>query len=158
MRWLLAMPLTAALATSAAAQSGILRAGGAEFLGVKTYWTEKRDGCRPVISFQVKNTSAEEIGPIEFRLEVVDTDSHSVFARGEASLASSDLPPGRSREIAIGGDRDITPLDCLGDMHQIAFSGIHFTVRLNATIGKDAEHGKIAWDTPMSEERVPAQN
>ncbi len=158
MRWMLAMPLTVALATSAVAQSAISSAGGAELTDLKTYWAESRDGCRPMVSFQIKNTSVDDIGPIEFRMEVLDKDSHSVFARGMASMASGEPTRGHSKDIVIGGDRDITPLDCLGDMHQAAFSTIHFDVRLTATIGKEGGHGEIVRDEPMSEERVPAQD
>jgi hypothetical protein len=158
MRLILATLLTMALTTPAVAQSDVPHAGGAEFFGFKTYWTKKREGCQPMISFKIKNTSSGDVGPIEFRMEVVDKDKKSVFAGGSASVRSIDLPPGHTTEIAIGGDHDITPRDCLGDMHESAFSTIHFAIRLTATVGQDPMSVEIVRDEPMKDERVPAQN
>lgn len=158
MRLILATLLTTALATPAVAQSDVPHAGGAEFFGFKTYWTKKREGCQPMISFKIRNTSSGDIGPIEFRMEVVDEDKKSVFAGGMASVPSADLPPGQTKEIAIGGDHDITPRECLGDMHEMAFSSIHFAIRLTATVGQDPVAVEIVRDEPMQEERVPAQD
>jgi hypothetical protein len=158
MRLILATLLTTALAAPAVAQSDVAHAGGAEFFGFKTYWAQKREGCRPMISFKIRNTSSGNVGPIEFHMDVVDTDKKSVFAGGLASVPSTELPPGETKEIAIGGDHDITPRDCLGDMHEMAFSGIHFAVRLTATVGQDSTAVEIVQDAPMQEERVPAQD
>jgi hypothetical protein len=158
MRLILATLLTMALTTPAVAQSDVPHAGGAEFFGFKTYWTKKREGCQPMISLKIKNTSSGDVGPIEFRMEVVDKDKKSVFAGGSASVRSIDLPPGRITEIAIGGDHDITPRDCLGDMHESAFSTIHFAIRLTATVGQDPMSVEIVRDEPMKDERVPVQN
>jgi hypothetical protein len=154
----LATPLTMALAAPGVAQSGVQRAGGAEFSGLKTYWAEKREGCQPMIAFNIKNASSGAIGPIELRMEVVDKDTKSVFAGGAASVPSTGLPPGQIKEIAIGGDHDIAAHDCLGDMHEMAFSNIHFTVRLTATVGQDRMSVDVARDAPMTQERVPAQD
>ncbi len=158
MRLILATLLTAALATPAVAQSEVPHAGGAEFFGFKTYWAQKREGCRPMISFKIRNTSSGDVGPIEFHMEVVDNDKKSVFAGGMASVPSTDLPPGQTKEIAIGGDHDITPRECLGDMHEMAFSGIHFVIRLIATVGHDPVGVEIVRDEPMEEDRVPTQD
>lgn len=158
MRLILATLLTAALATPAVAQSEVPHAGGAEFFGFKTYWAQKREGCRPMISFKIRNTSSGDVGPIEFHMEVVDNDKKSVFAGGLASVPSTDLPPGQTKEIAIGGDHDITPRECLGDMHEMAFSGIHFAIRLIATVGHDPVGVEIVRDEPMQEDRVPTQD
>jgi hypothetical protein len=158
MRLMLVTLLTMALTASAVAQSDSPRAGGAEFFGFKTYWVEKREGCQPTISFNIKNASSGPIGPIEFSMEVVDKDKKSVFAGGLASVPSTDLPPGHTKAIAIGGDHDITAHDCLGDMHEMAFSTIHFAIRLTATVGQDPKSVEIARDEPMKEERVPAQD
>jgi hypothetical protein len=155
---ILATLLTTALATLAVAQSDVSRAAGAEFSGFKTYWAEKREGCQPMISFKIKNISSEDIGPIDFRMEVVDEDNKTAFAHGTASMPSGDLVPGHTKDIAIGGDHDISALDCLGDMHQTAFSTIHFAIRLTATVGRGSASAEIVRDEPMKEERVPAQN
>ena len=158
MRFIFATLLTLTMAAPAVAQSEGTHAGGAEFFGLKTYWAQKREGCQPMVSFKIKNTSSGDIGPIQFRMEVVDMDNKSVFASGLASVSSTDLPPGHTQEIAIGGDRDIMPRDCLGDMHETAFSSIHFAIRLSATVGKDPVTVEIARDEPIKEERVPSQS
>ena len=158
MRLMLATFLTVALATGAVAQSDVPRAGGAEFSGFKTYWAEKRESCQPMISFKIKNTSPGAIGPIGVRMEVVDKDKGSVFASGLASVPSAELPPGNSKEIAIGGDHEIAPHDCLGDMHETAFSTIHFAIRLTATTGQDPTSVEILREEPMKDELVPAQD
>jgi hypothetical protein len=158
MRFIFATLLTLTLAAPAVAQSDAPRAGGAEFFGLKTYWAQKREGCQPMVSLKIKNTSSGGIGPIQFRMEVVDMDNKSVFASGSALVSSSDLPPGHAQEIAIGGDRDIMPRDCLGDMHEMAFSNIHFAIRLTATVGQDPVAVEIARDEPIKEERVPSQS
>ncbi len=147
-----------ALATPTFAQSDIARAGGAEFFGFKTYWADKQDGCRPMVSFTVKNVSSTALGAIDFHMDVVDKDQNSVFASGSASVAADDLPPGQIRDFAIGVDRPITPRDCRGDMHQSPLSGIHFSVRLTAKIGADPTGVEILPDAPMTQTRVPAQN
>jgi hypothetical protein len=154
MRLMLSTLLTISLATPAGAQSN-LRVGGAEFSGFKTYWAEQREGCKPMISFKIKNTSSGDIEPIEFRMEVVDKDRGAVFAGGSASVPSTEVPPGHTKEIAIGGDHDITPHDCLGDMHESAFSTIHFAIRLTATAGQASV--EVVRDEPIKEELVPAQ-
>jgi monoamine oxidase len=87
---------------------------------------------------------------------VVDKDNASVFARGLASVPST--PPGQTREIAVGGDHDITPRDCLGDMHEVAFSAIHFAVGLTASVGPGHVSVELAHDAPMQEDRVAAPN
>jgi hypothetical protein len=150
--------LATVLALPAFAQSDAPRAGAAAFSGFKTYWAERRDGCRPMISFTVRNDSPESVGPIDIRMEVVDKDKGAVFAGGAATVASAGLPPGQSADIAIGGDHDITPRDCRGDMHQSPFSAIHFTVRLTAKIGQDQAGVEILRDEPMTQQRVPAQD
>jgi len=147
-----------ALVTPGFAQPDIARAGGAEFFGFKTYWADKQDGCRPMVSFTVKNVSSAELGAIDFHMEVLDKDQNSVFAGGSASVAASDLPPGQIRDVAIGVDRPITPRDCRGDMHQSPLSGIHFSVRLTAKIGAEPAGVEILPDEPMTQIRVPAQN
>jgi hypothetical protein len=157
MRLMLATLLTTAVAAQAVAQSDVVRAGGAEFFGFKTYWAEKRDGCQPMISLKIKNPSSGDLGPIALRLDVVDKDKNAVFARGLASVASTELPPGRTKDIAVGGDHDITAHECLGDMHEMAFSGIHFAVRLTATAGQDPAGAEIVRDEPMRDELVPEQ-
>jgi hypothetical protein len=43
-------------------------------------------------------------------------------------------------------------------MHEMAFSTIHFAIRLTATVGQDPKSVEIARDEPMKEERVPAQD
>jgi len=154
---IIALVITAR-ATPGFAQSDITRAGGAEFFGFKTYWADRPDGCRPMVSLTVKNVSAAAVGAIEFRMEVLDKDQNSVFASGSASLAADDLPPGQIRDFAIGVDRPITPRDCRGDMHQSPLSGIHFSVRLTAKIGADPTGVEILPDEPMTQIRVPAQN
>jgi hypothetical protein len=156
MRAVLATLLTLVLAARAIAQSDIPRAGGAEFVGIKTYWTQKREGCQPMVSLGVKNVSSGSIGPIAFRLEVIDKDSNSAFAGGSALLPFSDVPPGHTKQITLGGDHDIMPRDCLGDMHETAFSAIHFVIRLFATVAPDGVSVEIARDEPMREERVQA--
>ena len=157
MRSMLTMLLTMILAVPAVAQSDVAHAGGASFSGFKTYWVEQRDGCQPMIAFTIRNSSSGDVGPVQVRMEVVDDDSKSAFASGLASVPSTDLPPGHTRQIAIGGDHDITLHDCLGDMHEAAFSAIHFSVRLIATVGKDAKGIDILRNAPMQQESVPAQ-
>ncbi len=158
MRTTLAALVTVALATGAVAQSDVQRACGAEFSGFKTYWTQKRESCQPMISFKVKNTSSGAIGPIKVRMDVVDKDKGSVFASGLASVPSAELPPGNAKEIAIGGDHEIAPHDCLGDMHEAPFSTIHFVIRLTAMAGQDPTSVEILRDEPMKDEVVPAQD
>jgi hypothetical protein len=155
MRLMLATLLTSAVATQAVAQSDVVRAGGAEFFGFKTYWAEKREGCQPMISLKIKNPSSGDLG---LHLDVVDKDKNAVFARGQASVPSTELPPGRTKDIAVGGDHDITTHECLGDMHEIAFSGIHFAVRLTATADPAAAGVEILRDEAMKEELVREQN
>jgi hypothetical protein len=157
MRTMLATLLATTLTTPAVAQSDVARAGGVEFFGFNTYWAEKPEGCQPIISLKIKNTSSGDIGPIEFRMEVVDNDNGSVFAGGSASVPSTELPTGHTEEMAIWGDHDITLHDCLGDMHQIAFSTIHFAVRLTATVGQDPVRVEIIRDKPMTNELVPVR-
>jgi hypothetical protein len=152
--WLLAL----AVLDSAVAQSNVANAAGAEFFGAKTYWMQKRESCQPVVALGIKNTTSGDIGPIELQLEIIDQDNKSVFARGAASVASRDLPPGAVKEIAIGGDHDIMPRDCLGDMHEMAFSSIHFAVRLVAAVGPDRTNVEIISDKAMTEERVAGEN
>ena len=151
---LLAIPL----AGPACAQSDVARAGGGEFSGFKTYWAEKREGCRPMISFRIKNVSSGAIEPIEVQMEVLDKDKKSVFAGGSAAITPADLPPGGTKDIAIGADHDITSRDCIGDMHQIPFSDIHFAVRLTATVGQNPTHVEILPEQPMKQDRVPARD
>jgi hypothetical protein len=151
--------LTMALATrDAVAQSGVVRAAGGEFSGVKTYWAEKREGCQPMISLTVKNPSSGDIGPIELRMEVMDKDKNVVFARGSASVLATELPPGHTKELAIGGDHDIALHDCLGDMHEMAFSTIHFAVRLTAKANTDTAGVELVRDEPMGDEVVSGQD
>jgi hypothetical protein len=157
MRMMLATLLTITLAIPAVAQSDASHAGAAEFSGFRTYWAEKREGCQPMVSFTVKNASSGEIGPIDVRMEVLDKDKKSVFASGSASLPALDLPPGHVKDITIGGDHDIAPRDCRGDMHEAAFSDINFAVRLTAAIGQDHTSVEILREAPMKEERIPAQ-
>ena len=111
-----------------------------------------------MIAVTVKNTSAEPLGPIAFRMEVVDTGTKSVFTRGAVTVPPTELPPGRAKEIAIGGDRDITPHECLGDMHEAPFSTIHFAIHLTATLGQDLAGIEIALAEPMTDQRIPAKN
>jgi len=158
MRLMFATLLTLAVATTAVAQSDVRRAGGAEFFGVRTYWAEKREGCQPMISVKIENTLSGDVGPIELRMEVVDKDKRSVVAGGLASVPATDLPPGHTKEIAIGGDHDITAHECLGDMHEMAFSTIHFAIRLTAKVGQDPVSVEIARDEPMTDERVRSQD
>ena len=150
--------LALTLASPACAQSGTARAGVGEFSGFKTYWAENKDGCKPMISFKIKNVSSGEIGPIDVHMEVLDKDKKSIFASGSATVTPADLPQGGTKDIAIGGDRNITARDCLGDMHQPAFSEIHFAVRLTATLGHDANRVEIFPEQPIKEERVPARD
>jgi hypothetical protein len=150
--------LALASAGPACAQSDVARAGGGEFSGFKTYWAEKREGCRPMISFRIKNVSSGAIEPIEVRLEVLDKDKKSVFAGGSAAIAPADLPPGGSKDVAIGADHDITSRDCIGDMHQIPFSDIHFAVRLTATVGQNPTKVEILPEQPMKQDRVPVRD
>jgi hypothetical protein len=145
-----------ALALPAFAQSDAPRVGGAAFSGFKTYWADRRAGCRPMVSFAVRNDSSEKVGPIDIQMEVLDKDKGAVFAGGAATVASAGLLPGQSAEIAIGGDHDITPRDCRGDMHQSPLSAIHFTVRLTAKIGQDQAGVEILRDEPMTQQRIPA--
>jgi len=158
MRLIRATVLTTALATAAIAQSEVPNVPGVAFSGFRTYWVQKRDGCRPVIAFNVRNTSDRDIGAIEFRMEVVDNDKNALFAGGMASVPAGELPPGHSRDLAIGGDHDITAHDCLGDMHETAFSGIHFVVRLSAKSGHDAASVEIVRNEPMTEALVASQD
>jgi hypothetical protein len=158
MRSMLMSLLALALLDPASAQSNVRSKAGAEFFGSKTYWAQKREGCQPMVALRIKNTTSGDIGPMEFHLEIIDRDNKSVFARGSASVASRDLPPGVIKEIAIGGDHDIMPRDCLGDMHEMAFSSIHFAVRLVATVGQDRTSVDIISDEPITEERVPEEN
>ena len=109
-----------------------------------------------MISFTIKNVSSGAIEPIEVRMEVLDKDKKSVFAGGSAAIA--DLPPGGTKDIAIGADHDITSRDCIGDMHQIPFSDVHFAVRLTATVGHNASNVEILPEQPMKPDRVPARN
>ena len=146
------------LAAPAFAQSDMARAGGAEFFGFKTYWADKREGCRPMISFKVKNVSSAEVGAIDIRMDVLDKDKNAVFAGGSAAVTATDLPPGQIREVAIGGDHEIAPRDCRGDMHQSPLSGIHFAVRLTAKVGADPTGVEILAEEPMKQDRIPAQN
>jgi hypothetical protein len=148
--------LALALALPAFAQSDAPRVGGAAFSGFKTYWADRREGCRPMVSFTVRNVASEPVGPIDIRMEVLDKDKDAVFAGGSATVAAAELSPGRSADIAIGGDHDITPRDCRGDMHQSPFSAIHFTVRLSARIGQDQAGVEILRDEPMTQQRIPA--
>jgi hypothetical protein len=154
MRMMLATLTTVGLATAAVAQSGTLFGGKAAVSDVKTYWSEKRDGCQPMISFLLKNISAKDTGPIKFRLEVVDKDKGSVFARGSVVVLLSDVPPGHAKALTIGGDHVITPHDCLGDMHEAAFSTIHFAVRLTATASDDPAGIDVLEDEPMKDELI----
>jgi hypothetical protein len=147
--------LALASAGPACAQSDVARAGGGEFSAFKTYWAEKREGCTPMIAFTIKNVASGAIEPIEVRMEVLDKDKKSVFAAGSAAIA--DLPPGGTKDIAIGADHDITSRDCIGDMHQIPFSDVHFAVRLTATVGHNASV-EILPEQPMKPDRVPARN
>ena len=146
------------LALPAFAQSDAPRVGVAAFSGFKTYWADRRDGCRPMVSFTVRNDSSETMGSIDIRMEVLDKDKGAVFAVGSATVASAGLPPGESADAAIGGDHDITSRDCRGDMHQSPFSAIHFTVRLTAKIGQDQADVEIVRDEPMTQQRVPAKD
>jgi hypothetical protein len=146
-----------ASAGPAGAQSDVARAGGGEFSSFKTYWVEKREGCKPMVSFRIKNVSSGAIEPIEVRMEVLDKDKKSVFAGGSAMIAPADLPPGGTKDIAIGADHDITSRDCIGDMHQIPFSDIHFAVRLTATVDH-ATNIEILPEQPMKPDRVPARD
>jgi hypothetical protein len=147
-----------ASAGPAGAQSDVARAGGGEFSSFKTYWVEKREGCKPMVSFRIKNVSSGAIEPIEVRMEVLDKDKKSVFAGGSAMIAPADLPPGGTKDIAIGADHDITSRDCIGDMHQIPFSDIHFAVRLTATVDHNATNIEILPEQPMKPDRVPARD
>ena len=148
--------LALASAGPACAQSDVARAGGGEFSAFKTYWAEKREGCTQTIAFTIKNVSSGAIEPIEVRMEVLDKDKKSVFAGGSAAIA--DLQPGATKDIAIGADHDITSRDCIGDMHQIPFSDVHFTVRLTATVGHNSSNVEILPEQPMKPDRVPARN
>jgi hypothetical protein len=66
------------------------------------------------------------------------------------------LPPGGATDVVIGGDHDISAHACLGDMHEGAFSGIHFAVRLSATGG--GEPSTLVRDEIMSETLSAAQD
>ena len=112
MRPLLVAFVATLLAVPAFAQGDVPRVGGAAFSGFKTYWADRREGCRPMVSFTVRNDSSELVGPIDIRMEVLDKDKGAVFAGGTATVASAALPPGQGAEVAIGGDHDITPRDC----------------------------------------------
>jgi len=150
--------LALASAGPAGAQSDIARAGGGEFSDFKTYWIEKRESCKPMVSFRIRNASSAAIEPIEVRMEVLDEDKKSIFAGGAAAIAPADLPPGATKDIAIGGDHEITSRDCIGDMHQIPFSDIHFAVRLTATVGHNPGNVEILAAQPMKQDRVPARD
>jgi hypothetical protein len=150
--------LVMALASPTFAQSDAPRVGGAAFSGFKTYWADRRDGCRPMVSFTVMNASSGPVGPIDFRMEVFDKDKNALFAGGSATVAAAGLPPGQSADVVIGGDHDITPRDCRGDMHQSPLSAIHFAVRLTAKTGLDQADVEILRDEPMTQQRVPAQD
>jgi hypothetical protein len=156
-RFILVM-LALASAGPACAQSAIARAGGGEFTDFKTYWLEKRESCRPMVSFRIKNVSSGAIEPIEVRMEVLDQDKKAIFAGGSAVIAPADLPPGATKDVAIGADHDITSRDCIGDMHQIPFSDIHFAVRLTAAVGHDPTNVEILPEQPMKQDRVPARD
>jgi hypothetical protein len=156
MKHLIFVILALASAGPACAQSDVARAGGGEFSGFKTYWAQKREGCTPMISFKIKNVSSGAIEPVEVRMEVLDNDKKSVFAGGSAAIA--DLPPGGTKDIAISADHDITSRDCIGDMHQIPFSDIHFAVRLTATVGHNPTNVEILPEQPMKQDRVPARD
>jgi hypothetical protein len=158
MKLFVATAFALSLASPALAQSATARAGGGEFSGFKTYWAQSREGCRPMISLSVKNVSSGTIGPIDIRMEVVDTDKKSKFASGSATLTPADLPPGGTKNIAIGADQSISSRDCLGDMHQPPLSGIHFAARLTATVSHDADGVEIFPAQPMAEERIPTPN
>jgi len=147
-----------ASAGPACAQSDVARAGGGEFSNFKTYWLEKRESCKPMVSFRIKNVSSGAIEPIEVRMEVLDKDKKSVFAGGSAMIAPADLPAGGTKDIAIGADQDITSRDCIGDMHQIPFSDIHFAVRLTATVDHNPTNIEILPEQPMKQDRVPARD
>jgi hypothetical protein len=150
--------LALASASPAYAQSDTARAGGGEFTDFKTYWVEKRETCKPMVSFRIKNVSSGAIEPIEVRMEVLDKDKKSIFAGGSAAIAPADLPPGATKDIAIGGDHEITSRDCIGDMHQIPFSDIHFAVRLIATVGHNSANVEILPEQPMKQERVQGRD
>jgi len=158
MKPFIAAAIALILASTALAQSEPARAGGGEFSSFKTYWAENKEGCQPMISFSVKNVSSGAIGPIEIRMEVLDKDKKSIFAGGSATLTPADLPQGGTKNIAIGADHGITARDCLGDMHQPPFSGIHFAVRLTATVSHDPSGIEIFPEQPIKEERVPERN
>jgi hypothetical protein len=157
MRLLLATFLATTLPIVAIAQSEVSGPRGAAFFGFRTYWAQKRDGCRPMLALKVRNASSAALGPIELRMQVVDTDRGAVFANGLASVPSGELPPGQARDIVIGGDHDITAHECLGDMHETAFSGIHFVVRVSARAGQDAASVEIVGNEPMTDVLRPAQ-
>ena len=150
--------LALASAGPAWGQSDVARAGGGEFSGFKTYWIERREVCKPMVSFRIKNVSSGAIEPIEVRMEVLDKDKNSIFAAGSAAIAPADLPPGGTKDIAIGADHDITSRDCIGDMHQIPFSDIHFAVRLTATVGHNPTKVEILPEQPMKQDRVPQRD
>jgi hypothetical protein len=158
MKPFIAAAIALILASTALAQSEPARAGGGEFSSFKTYWAENKEGCQPMISFSVKNVSSGAIGPIEIRMEVLDKDKKSIFASGSATLAPADLPRGGTKNIAIGDNHSITARDCLGDMHQPPFSGIHFAVRLTATLSQDPNGIEIFPEQPIKEERVPTRD
>lgn len=158
MRLMLTTLLTMAIALPAFAQTDVLRAGAAELFSFKTYWVTKPESCQPMISFKIRNTSTGNLGPIEFHMEVLDKDKDTVFARGLASIPLSDLPLDHTEEIIIGGDRDITPRECMGDMHEAAFSAIHFAIRLTATVRQASLSVEVVREEPMTKESIPAQN
>jgi len=158
MKPFIAAAIALILASTALAQSEPARAGGGEFSSFKTYWAENKEGCQPMISFSVKNVSSDAIGPIEIRMEVLNKDKKSIFASGSATLTPGDLPRGGTKNIAIGADHSISARDCLGDMHQPPFSGIHFAVRLTATLSHDPNGIEIFPEQPIKEESVPARD
>ena len=97
-----------------------------------------------MISFNIKNASSGPIGPIEFRMEVVDKDKKSVFAGGLASVPSIDVPPGhtkRNRHRRRPRHHGPRPP---GDMHEMAFSTIHFAIWVTATVGRTDERRNSA--------------
>src|ERR1700761_8817687 len=107
MRMTLAALLTLAPGIGAVAQSYLPRFGNAEFSGFKTFWVQKPEGCQPMISFNIKNISSGAIGPIRVLMDVVDKDRDSVFAGGVIVVPSDELPPGKAKEVVIGGDHEI---------------------------------------------------
>lgn len=143
-----------AMAIPAVAQPAPQAVGGALFSGIKTYWTQHENGCQPMVAVTIRNPTGAEVGPIGLRVEVIDTDAKSTFGIGTASVPAAELPPGAAKTIAIGADHQITPHDCIGDMHEVPFSTIHFVVRLSATAGQGASVD-LARDVPMQPDLAP---